>query len=57
MKMGAHAQPLVHLIEIVGRAFFAIVGFIVLLAPLAAFGAMASTVGTSGVKALMRCSG
>jgi aerobic C4-dicarboxylate transport protein len=51
-KMGAHARPLVHLIEAAGRAFFSIVGIIVLMAPLAAFGAMAATVSTSGVKAL-----
>lgn len=51
-KMGRRAQPLVHAIQLASTAFFAIVGFIVWLAPLAAFGAMASTVGTSGIAAL-----
>ena len=36
-----------------GQAFFLIVGMVVWLAPLAAFGAMASTVGSSGIVALM----
>ncbi len=51
-KLGARARPLVHVIEAGGQAFFTIVGIIVLLAPLAAFGAMAATVSTSGVRAL-----
>lgn len=51
-KMGPRARPLVHVIEAGGQAFFTIVGIIVLLAPLAAFGAMASTISTSGIKAL-----
>ena len=51
-KMGGRAQPLIHAIQLASQAFFAVVGFIVWLAPIAAFGAMASTVSTSGLKAL-----
>jgi aerobic C4-dicarboxylate transport protein len=52
-KMGERAQPLIHLIRLLAQTFFHVVGFIVKLAPLAAFGAMASTVGGSGIKALV----
>lgn len=51
-QMGGKAQPLVHAIQLASQALFAIVGYLVWLAPLAAFAAMASTVGDSGVAAL-----
>lgn len=52
-KLGSRAQPLVNAIQLASQAFFAVVGFIVKLAPLAAFGAMAGTVSTSGIQALV----
>lgn len=52
-KMGDKAKPLTDLMQTASKAFFSIVGFIVWLAPIAAFGAMASTVGSAGVKALL----
>ena len=52
-KMGPRAQPLIHAFQLLSQAFFIIVGFVVWLAPIAAFGAMASTVGSAGVTALL----
>jgi aerobic C4-dicarboxylate transport protein len=52
-KMGARAKPLTDAMHLVSQAFFIIVGFVVWLAPLAAFGAMASTVGSAGIQALV----
>jgi aerobic C4-dicarboxylate transport protein len=52
-KMGERARPLTDLMHLASQAFFSIVGFIVWLAPIAAFGAMASTVGSAGVAALL----
>ena len=52
-KMGARAQPLTHALHLAAQAFFIVVSMIVWLAPLAAFGAMASTVGSAGVQALV----
>ena len=52
-KMGERARPLTHALNLASQAFFLIVGLVVWLAPLAAFGAMASTVGSAGVQALV----
>jgi aerobic C4-dicarboxylate transport protein len=52
-KMGDRAKPLTHAMQLASQAFFIIVGFVVWLAPLAAFGAIASTVGSAGVGALL----
>ncbi|MDF2440421.1 MAG: aerobic C4-dicarboxylate transport protein [Abditibacteriota bacterium] len=52
-KMGERARPLTHAMYLASQAFFIIVGMVVWLAPLAAFGAMASTVGSAGVQALL----
>lgn len=52
-KMGTRAQPLIHAMNLASQAFFIIVGFVVWLAPIAAFGAMASTVGSAGIGALV----
>lgn len=52
-KMGEHSKPLTDLMHLAAQAFFIIVGFVVWLAPLAAFGAMASTVGSAGIQALL----
>ena len=52
-KMGERAKPITEFLHLAGQAFFLIVGMVVWLAPVAAFGAMASTVGSSGLKALL----
>jgi len=52
-KMGERAKPLTDLLHLAGQAFFVIVGMVVWLAPVAAFGAMASTVGIAGIGALL----
>lgn len=52
-QIGPAAEPLTRLIQLVAQVFFRIVGYIVCLAPLAAFGAMAATVGGSGLRALL----
>lgn len=52
-KMGRKAKPITDFMHLASHAFFIIVGMVVWLAPLAAFGAMASTVGSAGVKALL----
>jgi aerobic C4-dicarboxylate transport protein len=45
---GARARPFVEVIEAASVVFFKVVGFIMLLAPIGAFGAMAFTVGKFG---------
>lgn len=50
----AQAQPLVDLLDLILRAMFAIVGFIMLLAPIGAFGAMAYSVGQYGLGSLVQ---
>ncbi|BCM93599.1 C4-dicarboxylate transport protein 2 [Abditibacteriota bacterium] len=52
-KMGERAKPLTHALHLASQAFFLVVGMVVWLAPIAAFGAMASTVGSAGVAALV----
>lgn len=52
-KMGERARPLTDLLHLSGEAFFLIVGMVVWLAPVAAFGAMSATVGSAGLKALL----
>ncbi len=52
-KMGPRANPLTHTMQLLSQTFFIVVGFVVWLAPIAAFGAMASTVGSAGVVALL----
>ena len=53
LKLGEPAAPLVGLIAIASDALFAIVGMIMRLAPIGAFGAMAFTVGRYGVGSLV----
>jgi len=53
LKAGAAAAPLVNLIAAISDALFAIVGMIMRLAPLGAFGAMAFTVGRYGIGSLV----
>ncbi len=52
-KMGAPGRPVLDLLHQVSHAFFGIVGFITKLAPIAAFGAMAFTVGKYGLGSLL----
>lgn len=47
--MGERARPLVHGLEHVGTLLFAVVGIVMLTAPIGAFGAMAYTVGKHGI--------
>jgi aerobic C4-dicarboxylate transport protein len=49
---GERGRPLVELIDAFGHALFGVVGIIMRLAPLGAFGAMAFTVGTYGIGTL-----
>lgn len=50
--LGAHAQPLVNLVDQAGHAFFGIVAIVMRFAPLGAFGAMAFTIGKYGLGSL-----
>lgn len=52
-KLGDHARPVVNLFNEVAKAFFGIVSIVTKLAPLAAFGAMAFTVGKYGLGSLL----
>jgi len=51
-RLRERAAPLVRVLDVLGQALFAIVGMVMRLAPLAAFGAMAFTVGTYGFGSL-----
>ena len=50
--MGERAVPVMHAIDTMGRIFFGIIGYIVKLAPIGAFGAMAFTIGQYGLSSL-----
>ena len=50
--IGSKGRPLFDVIEVLSRALFALVGLIMKTAPIAAFGAMAATVGKFGVGTL-----
>ena len=52
--MGPAGEPILHVVETGGRIFFGIMRIIVKVAPLAALGAMAFTVGSYGLEALNR---
>lgn len=56
-KMGAHAKPLVDGLHEIAKAFFMMVNIVSKLAPLAAFGAMAFTVGKYGLGSLKSLAG
>ncbi len=47
--MGQKGQSIAHAIDMAGQVFFRIIGLIVKLAPLGAFGAMAFTIGQYGI--------
>ncbi|WP_085314656.1 dicarboxylate/amino acid:cation symporter [Derxia lacustris] len=50
---GERAKPLVKLIEEFGHTLFIVIGFVMKLAPIGAFGAMAFTIGKFGVASLL----
>ncbi len=50
--MGERAAPIGHVIDTAGQIFFRIIGLVVKLAPIGAFGAMAFTIGEYGVSKL-----
>ena len=52
-RMGEFGDKTAHVLEEIGRLFFGIIGVIVKLAPIGAFGAMAFTIGKYGVGALV----
>ncbi len=51
--LGERGKPLLHLIDQTAHVFFKIVGYVMRLAPLGAFGAMAFTIGRYGVGTLV----
>jgi aerobic C4-dicarboxylate transport protein len=51
--LGERGKPVLHLIDVVAHAFFNIVGFVMKLAPIGAFGAMAFTIGKYGIGTLL----
>jgi aerobic C4-dicarboxylate transport protein len=53
LKLGERGQPLVRFVEQCSEALFVVVGFIMRVAPIGAFGAMAFTIGTYGVDTLI----
>jgi len=52
-RLGERAEPLTRVLDVMREALFGIVGMVMRLAPLAAFGAMAYTVGTYGLPSLL----
>ncbi|MCB1483320.1 MAG: dicarboxylate/amino acid:cation symporter [Hyphomicrobiaceae bacterium] len=50
--LGPHGEPLLGLIESIAAVLFKIVGYIMRLAPIGAFGAMAFTIGKYGLESL-----
>jgi aerobic C4-dicarboxylate transport protein len=52
LRMGEKAAPLVSLIETFGKGMFGMIGLIMRLAPIGAFGAMAFTIGKYGLGSL-----
>lgn len=53
VSMSSHAAPLVDVLDRLLQVFFRIVGIIMIVAPIGAFGAMAYTVGNFGVRTLL----
>lgn len=51
--LGDEARVVIHFFEVLSRVFFRIVGIVMLVAPIGAFGAMAYTIGTFGAAALL----
>lgn len=53
VAMGEKGRPITHAIDGIAQIFFTLMGFIMKLAPIGAFGAMAFTVGQYGVASLL----
>ena len=53
LQLGHRMTPLVHVIQMTSDGLFAVVGMVMRLAPIGAFGAMAFTVGRYGVASLV----
>jgi aerobic C4-dicarboxylate transport protein len=53
LRLGPRASPLVAVVQVTSDALFAVVGMVMRLAPVGAFGAMAFTVGRYGVASLV----
>lgn len=51
--LGDYGKPLLHGIDIIAHTFFKIVGYVMKVAPIGAFGAMAFTIGRYGVSTLL----
>ena len=56
-KLGDHGRPVLNLLNEVARVFFGIVSFVTKLAPFAAGGAMAYTIGQFGIGSLAKLGG
>ncbi|HSI08124.1 MAG: dicarboxylate/amino acid:cation symporter [Rariglobus sp.] len=52
-RLGEHARPVINLLNEVSRAFFGMVSIVTKIAPIAAFGAMAFTIGKYGLGSLL----
>ena len=52
-RLGEHGKPIEQLLEKVSHVFFGIIAIVMYVAPLGALGAMAFTIGTSGVGVLV----
>jgi aerobic C4-dicarboxylate transport protein len=53
LQLGHRMMPLVHVIQMASDGLFAVVGIVMRLAPIGAFGAMAFTVGRYGIASLI----
>ncbi|MGZ8469460.1 MAG: dicarboxylate/amino acid:cation symporter [Gemmatirosa sp.] len=51
--MGARGRPLIDVLERIAEVFFKIVGMVMVVAPIGAFGAMAYTIGNFGLRTLL----
>jgi aerobic C4-dicarboxylate transport protein len=51
--LGEVGTPLLHMLELISKVIFKIVGIVMLVAPIGAFGAMAYTIGAFGLSALL----
>lgn len=51
--LGDAGRPLTAVLDVMSRVFFKIVGFVMVIAPIGAFGAMAYTIGAFGIGALV----
>ena len=51
--LGESGRPLTNVLDVLSRVFFKIVGIVMIVAPIGAFGAMAYTIGAFGIGALL----